>query len=198
MKTAIIGLAALVAGCATAGHEMPRFETAVRGNASQAPLEPLYSEEMPLPSETFSYDTAFRAESEEIVTMDPHRYTIDCGALTLIHTEVQPAHDVFYNTVLNGGCEDMLLARNEQSSQRWIDTGCEGLVDAYEEYDANGDLLMRESPAGESSSELYSARTRLLLVEDVDSIWRMRWNIPERSTIIYWWNYPFSQEEETQ
>jgi hypothetical protein len=166
MKQAIIGLAALVAGCATAAHEMPTFETTVRANAEPAAAQvPAYSSETPLPSETFSYDTAFRGESEEIVTMDTHGYTIQCGNMFFMHTENKPQHDVLYRPVVNGGCEDMIIVNNESGSQRWLDTGCEGLIDSYEEFDAENQPFARESPVGEGNTSLYGAHFELLLLK---------------------------------
>ncbi|MFA5887474.1 MAG: hypothetical protein WC852_02080 [Candidatus Nanoarchaeia archaeon] len=190
MKTAIIGLAALVAGCATAAQQMPRFETAVTASAPAAVQVPAYSSEAPLPSETFSYDTGYRAESEEIVTMDTHGYTIQSGNIFFMHTENRPQSDVLANPVINGGCENMLRINNESGSQRWLDKGCEGLIDVYEEFDADNQPFARESPVGEGNTALYGSHFNSLLVEEVDAIWRGRWNVPNRREIIHYWNYP--------
>lgn len=207
MKRAIIGLAALVAGCATTGavqgaesQNLPPMQNIVWAPGAQpvqagapvqqATLVPAYSEDTPLPSETFSYDTAFRGESEEIVTMDTRGYTIQCGDIFFMHTENRPQSDVLARPVIRGGCEDMLVVNNESNSQRWLDTGCEGLLDVYEEFDANNQPLARESPVGASNTELYGAHFELLLVEEVDAIWRGRWNVQNRREVIHWWNYP--------
>lgn len=208
MRKAAIGLAAILAGCVTAGalegvesqngqqgtHNIvlePGVVAVELGTAPPIyePLAPIYSEDMPLPSETFSYDTAYRAESEEIVTMDPHGYTIIAGKVTFIHTEVWPEHDRFYNPVLEGGCENLLKFALETSSQRWIDYGCEGIVDVYEEYDASGEQLARESPASPGSASLYGSHYNLLLADEIDVIWRARWNISVRREVIHWWDY---------
>ncbi|MFH1066170.1 MAG: hypothetical protein V1734_06700 [Nanoarchaeota archaeon] len=185
MKKTIIGLAALLGmGCATVAQEIPATQTA----ASRAPL---YSADTPPPSETFSYDTGYRAQSEEIVTMDAHGYTIQCGNMFFMHTENRPQHTIFYSPVTNGGCENMLLINSESGPQRWLDTGCENIVDVYEEFTADNLPFARESPVGEGRTSMYGSHYNMLLVEEVDAIWRARWNIPNRREVIHWWNYDY-------
>ena len=211
MKSAIIGLAALVAGCATTGATQSA-ESQIEQESATIHLEwmpggqvvqeempaaeqaPSYSSEMSLPSETFSYDTGFRAESEEIVTMDPHGYTITCGRTTFIHTENQPVRDVFYNIVVNGSCENMLFLNGESGTQKWTDTGCEGWLELYEEFTADNQPFARESPVSESNTAIYGSHFNMLLVEEVDAIWRGRWNIPQRRYIIRPYNYAVPSE----
>ncbi len=191
MRALITGLAALLAGCAITGKpETPAdvspqrkpFVTKLKPVEFRLPEEllPFYSGEMPLPSETFGYDTANRAESEEIVTIGPHGYSIKSGRLSLTHYENQPVRDRNDNIVVGWGCENILTIRNGPSTQKWVDTGCSGPVESYEEFDENGSLLAAEYPAGNSWAMYYDSNLDTLLVEEVESLWRARWNIPER------------------
>lgn len=189
MKRVITGLAAIIVGCATAAApETPAdfsgkpFVTKVKPvefRLPEAPI-PFYSEDMPLPSETFSYDTANRAEREETVVMNPHGYTIKSGRMLFTHFERQPVRDIHDNIILGWTCENRLIIRNAISMQIWTDEGCSGHVESYEELDENGMPFAAEYPASNSWAMSYDSTFDILLAEEVDMLWRARWNIPER------------------
>jgi len=112
--------------------------------------------------------------------MGPHGFTIKSGRLLLSHYENQPVRDRNGNIVVGWGCENILVIRNAASMQIRVDTGCAGPVESYEEFDANGMEFAAEYPASNGWAMNYDSNCSILLLDEVDMLWRARWNIPDR------------------
>lgn len=192
MKKAILGLAALVGmGCATAAHEMPVYTTVVRhpGNSRPAVVQPVSQ-----PSEArvdpvladvgrTVMSTRMCRNSEPVVTMDEHSYTLQCGDYTFIHYQHPEHRDVYGNVVLEAACEDILtqetIHRMEPDvtyARRWIDRDCNNVVDNYAAWQQRAGMEPRsetlpEEPASDANTEAYRNLTERLNIPAIHARW---------------------------
>lgn len=191
MKTAIIGLAALVAGCATAGHEMPVYATAVRHPGNQRPVaaqpveQPSEARVEPVMAEVGRtvMSTRMCRNSEPVVTMDEHSYTIECGNYIFVHYQHNGQTDANGNVVLEAACENMLteistplFEPNVRYSQRWIDRDCNGAVDNYGAWEDRAGRPLRttvpvEDPAQQGRTDSYTSLIERMNIQQMQENW---------------------------
>ncbi len=191
MKQALIGLAALVAGCATAAHEMPVYTTAVRhpGNPRPVAVQPVEQPSAARVEPVLAdvgrtvMSTAMCRNSEPVVTMDEHSYTIECGNYIFMHYQHNGHTDVDGNVVLEAACENMLteistplFEPNVRYSQRWIDRDCNNAVDNYGAWEERAGRPPRattpdEDPAQQGRTNSYISLTERLNIPQVQESW---------------------------
>lgn len=207
MKKAIIGLAALVAGCASTG--------VVQGAESQiqqqAPIsivwapgaQPVQAGNPVMPEQS----SATRVEpvmgnigatilsqtvcgnSEPVITMDEHSYTLECGEYVFIHYQHPEQLDVNGNVVLEAACENTLTQRinpivepDVTYTKRWIDRDCNDVVDNYAAWEeregrAPRSITIPEEPALNARTEAYQAIRETLKLDLIQQQWESLYSL---------------------
>jgi len=185
MKKAIIGLATLIAGCATtdvmqgAGLQNGRAGApVVQERSSAARAEPVTAI---IESPVRSYDIC--NNDEIVITMDEHSYTLECGEYTFIHYQHPGQLDVNGNVVLEAACEDTLTQRimpvvepNLAYVKRWIDMDCNAVVDNYAAWEEREGMTPRsttgpEEPAPDSRTLIYQSLLERLSISLIQEEW---------------------------
>lgn len=141
MRQAIVGLAALLAGCAAAGPSIG-VETPENAGIVQAHVRQQDAAEETLNVRDMQtvMGITFCGNSEPVVTMDEHGYTLECGQYTFVHYQHPDIFDADGKLALEAACEETLFMRTElrlfympelKTTIRWIDSGCDGEMDFY-------------------------------------------------------------------
>lgn len=207
MKNALIGLAALVMGCATTGamqgaesqiqQERPISIVWAPGGQPVQPGVPV----VPEPSSATRVEPVMEnigasilsqsvcGNNEPVITMDEHSYTLQCGEYTFMHYQHPEQLDVNGNVVLEAACEDTLTQRvnpivepNLTYTKRWIDRDCNEVVDNYAAWEeregrAPRSMTIPEEPAPDSRTEVYQGIRETLKIDAIQQEWESLYSL---------------------
>lgn len=174
MKKAIIGLAALIAGCAAPARDMPRYMTAVRHPVNAQPVAELPSNIRPDPLRTDEAGTEFSGCMEAdapacnntpYVRFKQNGYRIICG-------------NYEFNYIEKYGNETIRhMERNQVpfGMERWFDMNNDQIVDEWELFviDGSMDRLFVNSriPPSANDQLAYENAQIYLGRKDIHSQW---------------------------
>lgn len=141
MKKAILGLAALLTGCAAQAQGVENAVT-----ASQRDTPALWWREVPAYGASTVMSRNVCGNSEPIITMDEHGYSLECGndsiegKYVFVHYQHPEILNADGKVVLEAACEntlfersvlDMYYAPDMVTTVRWLDNGYDGNPDSY-------------------------------------------------------------------
>lgn len=200
MKQAIIGLVALVAGCATASampgaesqsEQLPPIQNVVWGPGGTPVGYGAIPEAAPIPAENVANNYEPRGtglaeafapvcQGEPRIFVEPHSYTIECNGYTFIHFQHSGAHDVYGNMILEPGCENTLVSRElvfGNTVFKYVDEDCDGTLNLYEAWhEEHGEQIMdgRTTNPSASLQSTYDVLYNGLGAQETESLW-MQW-----------------------
>lgn len=206
MKQALIGLAALIAGCATASA-MPGAESQIQqarpinivwapGGVPVQPGAPI----VPEPSSATRVEPVMEnigasilsqsvcGNNEPVITMDEHSYTLQCGEYTFMHYQHPEQLDVNGNIVLEAACENALTQRVNPVvepdlvyTKRWIDRDCNDVVDNYAAWEERAgrtrSMTLPEEPAPDSRTQVYQGLLETLKISQIQEEWESLYSL---------------------